>query len=179
MSRIGKVPVPIPKGTEVKITVNEIVVKGPKGQMTWVLPDRVSAEVRDGAVHVSRHGDDRQARAFHGLAQRLIRNMVIGVSEGFKKELEINGVGYRASMEGKKLVLQLGYSHPVEFDPPTGITIEVPKPTSIIVSGYDKQAVGQVAANIRALRPPEPYKGKGIKYVDEKILRKVGKAGAK
>lgn len=179
MSRIGKVPITIPKGTEVKITANEVLVKGPKGQLTWTLPSRVSAELRDGAVHVTRHGDDRQARAFHGLAQRLIRNMVIGVSEGFKKELEINGIGYRASLEGKKLVAQLGYSHPVEYEPPAGITIEVPKPTSIIVSGFDKQLVGQVAAEIRALRPPEPYKGKGIKYVNERILRKVGKAGAK
>jgi large subunit ribosomal protein L6 len=179
MSRIGKIPVVLPKGTEAKITANEIVVKGPKGQLSWTLPSRVSVEIRDSALHVSRHGDDRQARAFHGLAQRLIHNMVIGVSQGFKKELEINGVGYRASMEGKKLVLQVGYSHPVEFEPPAGITIEVPKPTSIIVSGFDKQLVGQVAADIRAIRPPEPYKGKGIKYVDERILRKVGKAGAK
>ncbi|MCX7963392.1 MAG: 50S ribosomal protein L6, partial [Candidatus Sumerlaea chitinivorans] len=117
--------------------------------------------------------------AFHGLTQRLIRNMVIGVTEGFKKELEINGVGYRASLEGKKLVLQLGYSHPVEYEPPTGITLEVPKQTSVIVHGIDKQLVGEVAAKIRSFRPPEPYKGKGIKYVDERILRKVGKAGAK
>ena len=179
MSRIGKIPVVIPKGTDAKITANEIVVKGPKGQLSWTIPSRVSIEIRDGAVHVSRHGDDRQARAYHGLAQRFIRNMVIGVSQGFKKELEINGVGYRASIEGKKLVLQVGYSHPVEFEPPAGITIEVPKPTSIVVSGFDKQRVGQVAAIIRAIRPPEPYKGKGIKYVDERILRKVGKAGAK
>ncbi len=179
MSRIGKIPIPIPKGAEVKITANEVFVKGPKGQLTWTLPTRVSAEIRDGAVHVTRHGDDHQAKAFHGLAQRLIRNMVIGVTEGFKKELEINGVGYRASMEGKKLVLQLGYSHPIEFESPAGVTIEVPKPTTIIVSGHDKQLVGQVAADIRAFRPPEPYKGKGIKYVDERILRKVGKAGAK
>ncbi|GIX45335.1 MAG: 50S ribosomal protein L6 [Candidatus Hydrogenedentota bacterium] len=179
MSRIGKIPVPLPKGTEVKIDGNEVSVKGPKGQLSMKLPGRVSVEVRDGAVHVTRHGDDKQARAFHGLTQRLIRNMVIGVTEGFKKELEINGVGYRASLEGKKLVLQLGYSHPVEYEPPTGITLEVPKQTSVIVHGIDKQLVGEVAAKIRSFRPPEPYKGKGIKYVDERILRKVGKAGAK
>jgi large subunit ribosomal protein L6 len=179
MSRIGKIPVTIPNGTEVRITANEVLVKGPKGQMTWTLPDRVSAEIREGAVHVTRHGNDHQARAYHGLAQRLIRNMVVGVSEGFSKELEINGVGYRASLDGGKLVLQLGYSHPIEYVPPAGVTIEVPKPTSVIVRGYDKQKVGQVAAEIRSFRPPEPYKGKGIKYVDEHIIRKVGKAGAK
>ena len=165
MSRIGKIPVPIPKGVDVKIDRSEIVVKGPKGQMNLNVPSRVTVVREEGAVVVKRHGEDKQAKAYHGLVQRLIRNMVLGVTEGFKKELEIQGVGYRAAVEGDKLTMQLGFSHPIIFQSPKGIKIETPKPTSIIVSGYDKQQVGQVTAVIRGFRPPEPYKGKGIRYL--------------
>lgn len=179
MSRIGKVPVVVPKGVDVKIDRNEIVVKGPKGQLSLVVPTRVSIDREADTVVVRRHGDDKQAKAYHGMAQRLIRNMVIGVTDGFRKEMEIQGVGYRAAAEGNRLTMQLGFSHPIVFDPPTGVKVEVPKPTSIIVSGHDKQQVGQVAAVIRGFRPPEPYKGKGIRYVGEHVRRKVGKTGAK
>ncbi len=179
MSRIGKVPVVIPAGVDVKIDKNEISVKGPKGRLAMVIPQRTSMEIEAGAVHVKRNGDDKQARAFHGLAQRLVRNMVIGVTDGFSKELEIQGVGYRAAMEGNKLTMQLGYSHPVFYDAPEGVTISVPKPTSVIISGYDKQKVGQVAAEIREKRPPEPYKGKGVRYTTETVRRKVGKKAGK
>ena len=179
MSRIGKVPVVIPAGVDVKIDKNEISVKGPKGRLAMVIPQRTSMEIEAGAVHVKRNGDDKQARAFHGLAQRLVRNMVIGVTDGFSKELEIQGVGYRASMEGNKLTMLLGFSHPVNYTAPEGVTISVPKPTSVIISGYDKQKVGQVAAEIREKRPPEPYKGKGVRYSTEKVRRKVGKKAGK
>ena len=179
MSRIGKVPVPIPSGVDVKIDKNEISVKGPKGRLQMVIPQRVSVAIDAGAVHVSRHGDDKQARAYHGLAQRLVRNMVIGVTDGFRKELEIQGVGYRAAMDSGKLTMNLGYSHPVVYEAPDGVVIEVPKPTSIVVSGYDKQKVGQVAAEIREKRPPEPYKGKGVRYSTETVRRKVGKKAGK
>jgi len=179
MSRIGKVPVPLPKGVDVKIDKNEIKVKGPKGELNLVYPQRVTVKQEDGAVHVVRHGDDKQSRAYHGMVQRLVRNMVLGVTEGFKKELEIQGVGYRAAMEGTKLNLSVGFSHPVSFEPPKGVTIEVPKPTTVVVSGYDKQKVGQIAAEIRNVRPPEPYKGKGIRYAGEVVRRKVGKTSGK
>lgn len=179
MSRIGKVPVVIPKGVDVKIDRNEVCVKGPKGALSFVAPSRVTVERQDGAVVVRRHGDDKQARAYHGLAQRIIRNMVIGVTDGFRKELEIQGVGYRAAAEGQKLTLQLGYSHPVVYDVPKTMKVETPKPTSIILTGHDKQEVGQVASEIRGFRPPEPYKGKGIRYAGERVRRKVGKTGAK
>ena len=179
MSRIGKVPIVIPKGVDVKIDRNEILVKGPKGQLSFVAPTRVSVEREDGSVLVRRHGDDKQARAYHGLAQRIIRNMVIGVTDGFRKELEIQGVGYRAAAEGQKLTLQLGYSHPIVYEIPKTMKVETPKPTSIILTGHDKQEVGQVASEIRAFRPPEPYKGKGIRYAGEHVRRKVGKTGAK
>lgn len=179
MSRIGKVPIVIPGGVEFKLDRNEAVVKGPKGQLSLMVPGRVTVERQEGAVVVKRHGDDKQAKAYHGLVQRMLRNMVIGVTEGFKKELEIQGVGYRAAMENGKLTLSLGYSHPVVYDAPEGITFEVPKPTSIVINGYDKQKVGQVASEIRGLRPPEPYKGKGVRYLGEKVRRKVGKTGVK
>ena len=179
MSRIGKVPVTVPKGVDVKIDGGEIVVKGPKGLLKMASPSRVTVEQSGGAVVVRRHGDDRQSKAFHGMTQRLVRNMVIGVTDGFRKELEIQGVGYRAAVEGGTLTMQLGYSHPVVYDAPAGIKFEAPKPTSIVVSGIDKQQVGQVAAEIRAFRPPEPYKGKGVRYVGERVRRKVGKTGAK
>lgn len=179
MSRIGKIPVAIPSGVTVKQDKNEIGVKGPKGELSLVVPPRVSVSIEDGNIKVERHGDDKQAKAYHGLVQRLVRNMVIGVTEGFKKELEIQGVGYRAAMEGNKLTMQLGFSHPIVFEAPKGITIEVPKPTSVIISGYDKQVVGQIAAIIRGYRPPEPYKGKGVRYAGEIVRRKAGKSGAK
>jgi large subunit ribosomal protein L6 len=179
MSRIGKIPVEVPKGVDVKLDKNEIVVKGPKGSMNLVIPTRVTVSREDGSIVVKRHGEDEQAKAYHGLVQRLIRNMVIGVTDGFSKELEIQGVGYRAAMEGTKLNLQLGFSHPISYEPPTGIKIDVPKPTSVIVSGYDKQQVGEAAAKIRSFRPPEPYKGKGVRYLGEHVRRKVGKTGAK
>jgi large subunit ribosomal protein L6 len=179
MSRIGKVPVPIPSGVDVKIDRNEIRVKGPKGELSFTAPPRVTIERQDGAVVVRRHGDDKQAKAYHGLVQRLVRNMVTGVTEGFRKELEIQGVGYRAASEGNKLTLSLGYSHPIVYEIPKSMKVETPKPTSIILSGYDKQEVGQVASEIRGFRPPEPYKGKGIRYSGERVRRKVGKTGAK
>lgn len=179
MSRIGKIPVVIPAGVTVVLDKNEVKVKGPKGEMAWVFPDRMGVEIIDGSVHVTRPGDDRQARAYHGLTQRLISNMVTGVSKGFTKELEIQGVGYNAALDGTALALKLGFSHPVRIEPRPGIKFEVPKATSIIVSGYDKQVVGEVAANIRGLRPPEPYKGKGVRYVGEIVRRKEGKKAGK
>ncbi len=179
MSRIGKVPIPVPQGVDVKIDKNEVTVKGPKGLLQLVTSPRVSVTREDGALVVVRHGDDKAAKAFHGTTQRLIRNMVIGVTDGFKKDLEIAGVGYRAAMDITRLSLALGFSHPVVFEVPEGIKIEVPKPTTVVITGYDKQRVGQVAAVIRSFRPPEPYKGKGIRYSDEVIRRKAGKTGAK
>lgn len=175
MSRIGKIPIPVPQGVDVKIDKNEVTVKGPKGQLSLTISPRVSVTRENGALLVVRHGDDKAAKAFHGTTQRLVRNMVIGVTDGFKKELEISGVGYRAAVEGNKLNLSLGFSHPVVFEIPEGLKIETPKPTTIVVSGHDKQKVGQVAAVIRSFRPPEPYKGKGIRYSDEIVRRKVGK----
>ena len=179
MSRIGKVPVPLPKGVTFRQDKNEIHVKGPKGELSLTVPPRVSVKEAEGELRVERHGDDKQARAFHGLVQRMVTNMVLGVSEGFRKELEIQGVGYRAVLEGKKLTLAVGKSHPEIFEAPDGITFEVPKPTSVIISGHDKQQVGQIAAEIRKVRPPEPYKGKGIRYSDEVVRRKVGKSAGK
>ena len=179
MSRIGKVPVEIPKGVDVKITGNEVSVKGPRGELALRLPGRVKVVVEGGQVQVGRYGEDKQAKAFHGMTQRLIRNMVIGVTSGFSKELEIQGVGYRASLDNNTLTLQLGHSHTITYPAPPGIKFEVPKPTSILIAGYDKQVVGQVAAEIRRFRPPEPYKGKGVRYVGEYVRRKVGKTGAK
>lgn len=179
MSRIGKIPIPVPNSVTVKLDKNEAQVKGPKGELSLKIPPRVSVKQEDGQMLVERHGDDKQAKAYHGLVQRMLQNMVQGVTEGFKKELEIQGVGYRAALEGSRLNLQVGYSHPVGLDAPKGISFEVPKPTSIIISGYDKQQVGQVAAQIRSVRPPEPYKGKGIRYAGEAVRRKVGKSAGK
>ncbi len=179
MSRIGKTPIPMPKTVTFTQDKNEIRIKGPKGELSLIVPPRVSVTQAEGELRVERHGDDKQARAFHGLVQRMVSNMVTGVTEGFKKELEIQGVGYRAAMEGNRLNLSVGKSHPVYFDAPNGITFEVPKPTSIVISGFDKQAVGQIAAQVRAARPPEPYKGKGIRYIDEVVRRKVGKSAGK
>lgn len=179
MSRIGKMPIVIPKGVDVKIEAgNKVTVKGPKGAMVNTFSTDMTIKIEDGNIVIERPSDLKRHKAFHGLTRSLLNNMVVGVSEGFKKELEINGVGYRAALQGKTLVLSLGYSHPVEMIPPEGISVELPSQTKIIVSGYDKQAVGEFAAKIRAKRKPEPYLGKGVKYADERIRRKEGKTGA-
>jgi large subunit ribosomal protein L6 len=179
VSRIGKNPIAIEKGVEAKLNGSVVSFKGPKGSMTLDTKGHVNVKQEDGALHVERHSDDRQDRAYHGLYQRLLRNMAIGVATGFTRQLELTGVGYRAAMKGKTLVLGLGYSHDIEFTPPEGITITTPIQTQVLISGVDKQQVGQIAANIRSYRPPEPYKGKGIRYSDERIRRKVGKTGGK
>ena len=180
MSRIGKLPITIPAGVDVKIGAeNEITVKGSNGTLTRKLHPDMIIKVADGVLTVERPSEDKLHKSLHGLTRTLINNMVIGATTGFSKELEINGVGYRAQMQGKTLVLSLGYSHPVEYTPAEGITLEVPAPNKIIVKGANKEVVGETAAKIREYRMPEPYKGKGIKYVDEVIRRKEGKAGAK
>ncbi len=179
MSRIGKMPITIPAGVDFKLDDHVVTVKGPKGTLTRELHKDMIIKVENGVVTVERPSDKKEHRSLHGLTRTLISNMVIGVTDGYKKELEINGVGYRANMQGTSLNLTLGYSHPVVMEPVEGITIEVPQPNQIIVSGADKQLVGHVASKIREKRPPEPYKGKGIKYVDEHIRRKEGKTGAK
>ncbi|MBO5477034.1 MAG: 50S ribosomal protein L6 [Clostridia bacterium] len=177
MSRIGKNPIEIPAGVEVKIENNVVTVKGPKGTLTETFLDCVTIAQEGNQIKVS--VENEANGNVHGLTRTLINNMVIGVTNGFEKTLEVNGIGYRAQKQGKKLVLTLGYSHPVEFEEMDGITIEVPNPNTIVVKGIDKQLVGQVAANIREKRLPEPYKGKGIKYAGERIIRKEGKAGGK
>ena len=178
MSRIGKKPISLPNWVSVTVEqCNTVHVKGHKGELSQKIHDDMKVSVVDNVVTVERPTDEANHRALHGLSRSLIQNMVIGVSEGYKKELEIVGVGYRAQKQGKKLVLNMGFSHPVEMEEPQGITFEVPSPTQIVVNGIDKQLVGETAANVRKVRPPEPYKGKGIKYVDEYIRRKVGKAG--
>ena len=180
MSRIGKMPVAVPAGVEVTIADGNLVtVKGPKGTLTQQLEPSMTIRQEGAELLVSRPNDEKENRALHGLTRALLHNMVVGVTEGYKKSLEINGVGYRAAKEGNKLILTIGYSHPVEVSEITGITIEVPQPNQIVISGCDKQMVGQFAAEVREKRPPEPYKGKGIKYTDEVIRRKVGKTGAK
>lgn len=180
MSRIGKLPIAIPQGVEVKIADdNTVSVKGPKGQLVKKMNDEINIAIEDGKVIVTRPSDEKMHRALHGLTRALINNMVEGVSKGFEKVLEINGVGYRAAKSGKKLTLTMGYSHPVEMDDPEGITTEVPAPNKIVIKGSDKEKVGIHAANIRAVRKPEPYLGKGIKYADEIIRRKEGKTGKK
>ncbi|MBQ1603417.1 MAG: 50S ribosomal protein L6 [Oscillospiraceae bacterium] len=180
MSRIGRMPVVIPAGVEVSIEDgNLITVKGPKGTLTQKLSPKMTISMEGNEVHVARPNDEKENRALHGLTRALLHNMVVGVTEGYKKELEINGVGYRAAKEGNKLILTIGYSHPVEVAEIPGISIEVPSANKVVISGCDKQMVGQFAAEVREKRPPEPYKGKGIKYVDEVIRRKVGKTGAK
>ncbi len=177
MSRVGKQPVAIPSGVEVKVDGKTVWVKGSKGNLERTFPDEVTFEVEDGEVRVVRPADDRRSRAMHGLSRALLANMVIGVSEGYSKELQLVGVGYRAALKGKSLELQVGFSHPVAIEPLDGVTFEVPEPTKVIVSGIDKERVGQATADIRKVRPPEPYKGKGIRYVDEYVRRKAGKAG--
>lgn len=180
MSRIGKEAVIVPSGVDVTIAGSSITVKGPKGALVRVLPVGVSVSKQDNTVVVTRDNDERDARARHGLVRTLVANMVIGVTEGYIKELDIIGVGFRAEAQGpSKLKLALGFSHPIIVDAPKGITFEVPVQTRIIVKGADKEIVGQVAANIRDIRKPEPYKGKGVRYLDEKVLRKAGKTGKK
>lgn len=178
MSRIGRAPIPIPAGVEVKVDRGQVLVKGPKGVLEQHVPEGISVEVTDGVVRVSRSGDTKKIRALHGLMRSLLANMVKGVSEGFEKGLEIVGVGYRAAVQGRELQLSLGYSHPVIYPIPEGIEISVDKQTRITVKGIDKQKVGQVAAEIRGFRRPEPYKGKGIRYIDEQVRKKAGKAKA-
>ena len=180
MSRIGRMPITVPAGVEVTIAENNVVtVKGPKGTLTQALRPEMILEQDGNVIHVKRPSDDKLHCALHGMTRALLHNMVVGVSEGFKKELEVNGIGYRAAKEGKNLVLTVGFSHPVIVSEIEGITIDVPAPNKILIHGCDKQAVGQFAAEVRKKRPPEPYKGKGIKYAEETIRRKVGKTGAK
>ena len=177
MSRIGSAPITLPSGVDVTIDGTTVTVKGSKGTLSSTFSDKVAVAVDDGILTVTRHDEERESRALHGLTRSLLANMVTGVSEGYVKELKTVGVGYRASLKGKSIELLVGYSHPVLLDAPEGIEIEVPEPTKIIVKGIDKQKVGQMAADIRSVRPPEPYKGKGIRYVDEYVRRKAGKAG--
>ena len=179
MSRIGKMPIPVPSGVDFKLDGSTVTVKGPNGTLTRELHKDMIVKFENGVVTVTRPSDQKEHRSLHGLTRTLIANMVEGVTNGYTKALEVNGVGYRAAMQGNKLNLTLGYSHPVEMEPVEGIKIEVPQPNQILVKGADKQLVGHVAALIREKRPPEPYKGKGIKYADEVIRRKEGKAGAK
>ena len=176
MSRIGKQPIPVPSGVDVKIDGSTVTIKGPKGELTRTLNDVINIVFEDGAILVTRPDESRTARSLHGLTRTLVANMVIGVSEGYSKNLEIVGVGYRAAMKGNDIELQLGFSHPVLVVAQPGITFEVPAPTKITVRGIDKQHVGQVAADIRKWRRPEPYKGKGVRYEGEKVRRKLGKA---
>lgn len=178
MSRIGRMPIAIPKGVDINIDGATVNVKGPKGELTRTLPGGMNITIEDGQLLVARPNDLRESRALHGLVRALINNMVVGVSSGFQRVLEVNGVGYRAELDKTNLVLYVGYSHPVVMEPPKGISFETEAKTrQIKVLGYDKEMVGQVAANIRKVRPPEPYQGKGIKYIEEKIRRKAGKAG--
>ena len=179
MSRIGRKPIAIPAGVEVKVADGVVTVKGPKGTLTQKYNTAMSVEVAGNEVLVTRPNDEKENRSLHGLTRTLINNMVIGVTEGFKKELEVNGVGYRVQKQGSNLVMNLGYSHQVIVSEIPGITIEAPGPNQIIISGMDKQLVGQFAAEVREKRPPEPYKGKGIEYTTEHIRRKEGKAGGK
>ena len=177
MSRIGNKPITVPAGVEVKIDGHTVTVKGPSGTLTPSFDPRMGLEMEGSVIHVTRPNDDKAVKSLHGLTRTLLSNMVTGVHQSFTKELEINGVGYRAAKQGSNLVMNLGYSHQVIVPEIPGITIEVPAPNKIVVKGPDKQAVGQFAAEIREKRPPEPYKGKGIKYVGEVIIRKEGKAG--
>ena len=180
MSRIGRMPIAVPAGVTVEIAENnKVTVKGPKGTLERVLPAEMEIKMEGTEIVVSRPNDLKKMKSLHGLTRTLINNMVVGVTQGYEKKLEVNGVGYRAQMKGKVLTLGLGYSHTVEFEAEEGITIEVPQPNQILVKGANKERVGAVAAKIRSFRAPEPYKGKGIKYADEHIRRKEGKAGAK
>jgi large subunit ribosomal protein L6 len=178
MSRIGNLPINIPAGLNIDVSNDNIVkVKGPKGELSTKINSDMKLSVKDGVLTVARPTDRKDHRALHGLSRALINNMVVGVSDGFKKTLKIIGVGYRAAKQGNKIVLNLGFSHPVEIEEEKGITFDVPDQTTVVISGIDKQQVGEVAAKIRKIRPPEPYKGKGIRYEDEDVRRKVGKTG--
>lgn len=179
MSRIGKMPITVPAGVTVTIEDNHVTVKGPKGELTRQINKNMKLSMDNGVITVERPDDEKESRSLHGLSRTLINNMIIGVTQGFSKTLEINGVGYRAAKQGQNINFTLGFSHPVVKEPPAGITFEVPAPNKIVVSGADKEVVGAVAADIRTLRPPEPYKGKGIRYEGEHVRRKIGKAGAK
>jgi large subunit ribosomal protein L6 len=179
MSRIGKIPVSIPKGVTVSVTGQRITVKGPKGELNRLVHTDLGVKVEGEFVVVSRPSDEPRHKALHGLSRTLIHNMVEGVTKGFSKQLEITGVGYKAEPRPFGLVLSLGFSHPIEYKAPTGIKLTAPQPTQVVIEGPDKEVVGQVAAELRSLRPPEPYKGKGIRYAGEVIRRKAGKAGAK
>ena len=177
MSRIGKLPISVPGTVKVELDGNHLRVEGPRGALERALPPQITLRVEDGTIVCERPTDGREHRSMHGLTRTLVSNMVTGVSQGFTKELQLVGVGYRAQKQGNDLVLSLGFSHPVRFSPPEGITIDVPEPTRFVVSGASRESVGQVAAELRRFRPPEPYKGKGVMYVGERIRRKAGKAG--
>ncbi|MDR3592194.1 MAG: 50S ribosomal protein L6 [Negativicutes bacterium] len=179
MSRIGRMPITVPAGVTVKVDGNLVSVKGPKGELSRTIPQEMILDIADGTISVKRPSEEKKHKQLHGLTRTLVSNMVDGVTKGFSRTLEISGVGYRASKAGTKPNLTLGFSHPVEVDPPQGITIDVPAPNRIVVSGIDKESVGALAAKIRSYREPEPYKGKGVKYEGEIVRRKVGKAGAK
>lgn len=180
MSRVGRMPIEIPDGVEVKIQGSHVRVKGPKGELEHVFPAAMEIDLKDKVITVQRPSEERFHRAMHGTTRAVINNMVVGVSQGFEKVLEVEGVGYRAEMSGENLILNVGYSHPVEFNPPPGISFEVDnRNRQITIRGHDKQVVGEITANIRKVRPPEPYKGKGIRYQGEYIRRKAGKTGKK
>ena len=180
MSRIGRMPISLPSNVEVTVGEGNLVtVKGPKGTLTQKLSEKMTLTREDNVIHVTRPNDEKENRALHGLTRTLLNNMVVGVTEGYKKELDVNGVGYRVAKEGKKLNMNIGFSHPVIVEEIDGITIDVPSPNKIVISGIDKQKVGQFAAEVRGKRPPEPYKGKGIKYTTEVLRHKEGKTGGK
>lgn len=179
MSKIGKKPIPIPKDVTVEIKDNEIIVKGKKGELKRKIPDVLNVKIVDSNIVVERKNELKETKALHGTYRALINNMIVGVTEGFQKSLILHGVGYKAQLQGKKLIINLGYSHPIEMEPPPGIEFAVEKDIRILVKGYDKELVGQVAANIRKLRDPDPYKGKGVRYEDEIIRKKAGKTLSK
>ena len=179
MSRIGRKPIPVPAGVDVAIDGQTVRIKGPKGELSHTVAEPITVEREDGVLYVSRPNDERRAKELHGLSRTLVANMIVGVTDGYKKSLEISGTGYRVVAKGSDLEFALGFSHPVLVQAPDGIAFQVEKPTLFHISGIDKQLVGEIAANIRKIRPPEPYKGKGVKYVGEVIRRKAGKAGGK